>query len=314
MGNLFSEIVSEVHKMEHELKKEEVFDKKYIPLLEEAYGVTKEQYFFTKQVSNEIIENYKLGNYINNGDYCLINLNYNNTPYGKIYFNVNWKKNNFENVDVSGNREYNKDGSTTVNLTIETNEKNVNAKLSGTLSHEIMHCFQTKLPKLKGVNIKNMVLYYHLLSFARLAPTDFTRMFFYGIYFTYHIEMTANISSISNYIETYFKEFKQREQHIISTNDLQKALLKNEKYVTYKNIMEVMKNIKPTKVDINYIHECLTKELLNIYDNQKVVLYDKNNFNVNEYVKKTKSIIIKKCGETLLKMRKNIMFYLENEK
>lgn len=227
---------------------------------------------------------------------------------GNIYIISKWH-NAFSpyETSVKGKREY-INGKPTIILDIYEKEQ-IPFELKTTIAHEIMHCFQDKLPKIKGVSKSSMILYNYLLQFFNFAPTQFSQMFFYGLYICYHIETSANISSISNFMTTYFKD---KKKETITTEEFQEALHKCDKYKIYEDVLNTLINLKPSQIDKSYITQKMTGTFFDFYnDNEPIRLYNKNIFNVDSFIKQNTKNIIKICKETMSKMQKNIMLYKE---
>ena len=182
-------------------------------------------------------------------------------------------------------------------------------EIETTIAHEIMHCFQDTLPKVKGVNEKSMILYRYLPEMFNFAPSYFSRMFFYGLYICYHIEVSANVSSISNFMKRYFKD---KKIETITTKEFQEALYKCDKYKIYEDVLNVLTNVQPTQKDKEYIFQKITGTFFNFFkNNEPINFYNKETFNVNKFIQENTNNIIKICKETISKMQKNIMLYKE---
>lgn len=277
-------------------------------LLDEAYESFNGQYKAVKELATEIINLYNNGNYIDDGKKVTIKTSGNVVGVGKINLVVYWSLFDGDTDIVSGKSTVDENNTLTITLTIKRG-KTPYYNIVSTMAHEIMHCFQMKLPEVKDVNLKSMILYRYLPTFFNVAPA-FSYYFFYGMYITFFIERTANISAISNFMEEYFKN---KNKNKISTLEYQKALEKCDKYTIYK---EVLKNITKIPIeikDIEYINKCLTGKFKNMYSNgEEVTLFDSDTFNVQAFINKKKEEIINLCQETIEKMYKNIINFIEN--
>ena len=277
-------------------------------LLDESYGSFKGQYQSIKNITNEIIRKYNNYEYISDGKKVIIKASGNVIGVGNVNLFVYWSLFDGDTDIVSGESTVDDNNTLTVTLNVKKG-KTPYYNISSTMAHEIMHCFQIKLPKVKDVNVNSMILYKYLPSFFRVAPL-FSYYFFYGMYITFFIERTANISSVSNFMEEYFKG---KDKETITTLEYQNAIEKCDKYQIYEEVLRNLKNIPIELKDVEYINKCLTRTFKNMYDNNKdIVLFNPQTFNVEVYISKKKEEIIKLCQETIEKMYKNIINFIEN--
>ena len=278
-------------------------------LLDEAYGSFPGQYKTVKELVNIIFNKKENNEYVDNGKFVTISAVGNVKGVGKINLTVIWENNySAENDAVRGKQYIDSNGEKNITLNVKTNSL-VRGNLATTMAHEIMHCFQQDLPNVNGVNLKSMILYNYLPQFQKTVE-NFSHYYFYGMYITYSIEMSANVSSISNFMSEYFKD-KNKEE--ITTNEYISALENCDKYQIYEEVLNYLLYNKPTIRDIEYIEKCMTGTFKNMFGNgEDIILYDPQNFNVEVFIHKTKEDIIKKCQETIEKMHKNIINFIEN--
>jgi hypothetical protein len=273
-------------------------------MLNEAYGSIPGQFECAENIVKKLfspipttingVKTTKIeDNMVGVGNICVIAKWYNiSSPYEK---------------SVKGERKYINDVPTII---LEIYEKEqIPYEIETTIAHEIMHCFQDVLPKVKGIDENSMILYRYLPEMFNFAPSYFSRMFFYGLYICYHIEVSANVSSISNFIEKYFKN---RKTKTITTKEFQEALHECDKYKIYEDTLNTLTNVKPSQKDKEYIFQKMTGTFFNfLNNNEPTKLYDKENFDVNKFIQKNVKNIIKVCKETIFRMQKNIMIYKE---
>jgi len=278
-------------------------------LLDEAYGSFKGQYQSVKNIANEILRKYNNNEYIDDGKKIIIKTNGDVVGIGNINLIVYWCLFDGDSDVVSGKSTIDENNVLTIILNVKRG-KTPYYNIVSTMAHEIMHCFQVKLPNVKDVNLNSMILYNYLPTFFSTAPL-FSYYFFYGMYITFFIERTANISSVSNFMEEYFKD---KDKNKISTLEYQNAIKKCDKYQIYEEVLRNLKNVPIEAKDLEYIKNCLTSPFKNMYsNNEETYLYDKKTFNVQTYILKKKEEIIKICQETIEKMHKNIINFIENE-
>ena len=278
-------------------------------LIDESYGSFKGQYQSVKNMVKQVFNKIDNGETIDNGIESIIRVNGNIEGVGNVTLIVHWSLiNDTVELPVSGKSFYENNEHKIVLYVKYGNTPKYD--ISSTMAHEIMHCFQKELPKVKDVNINSMILYNYLLYFQSQAPEEFSHYFFYGMYITFFIERTANISSVSNFMEEYFKN---RDKNKISTLEYQNAIEKCDKYQMYEEVLENMLHREIKNDDIKYINKCLTGKCKNIYNhNEDILLFDPQTFNVEVYISKKKEEIIKLCQETIEKMYKNIINFIEN--
>ena len=275
-------------------------------LLVEAYGSFPGQYESVERISDNIILRIEKKEYLKENGYYLVSVIGNVVGVGDVKVIVKWYNNKYGDKIVYGRRI----GKNTVELSVYAGEV-VYYNLSSTIAHEIMHCFQDTLPNVKGVNEKSMFLYSHILEFYQNAPSSLVANFFYGLYICYSFEASANISSVSNYISGFFKKRKD-----ITTIEMQKALHKFDKYQDYDEVYKSLVNksfIDFTDDDIEYIEQCMTNKLHNYVTNSMESIHDKNNFNVKKFINSNIKNIVNICKNTLDKMWKNTMLYINGE-
>ena len=290
---------------EWKIKKYEILTES---LIDEAYGSFPGQYKSVKNLIDVIFNKKENNEYINNGKYITITAIGNIDGIGKINLIVNWENNSNINDAVSGKQYIDKNLEKNVVLNVKSNTLS-RPNLATTMAHEIMHCFQQKLPNVNGVNLESMILYSYLLQFQKTYE-NFSHFFFYGMYITYSFEMAANVSSVSSFIGEYFKD---RNKNEITTNEYLSALEKCDKYNAYVEVLNWLANSKPNSNDIDYIKKCMTGTFKNMFgEGEEITLYNPETFNVEAFIYKTKQDIIKKCQETIEKMHINIMNFLEN--
>ncbi len=75
-----------------------------------------------------------------------------------------------------------------------------------------------------------------------------------------------------------------------------------------------MKNSEPTEEDKKYIQDCLTTPMKSPYNGEYVRLYDVESFDVNKFISANRRRIERKAEETLQRMQKNVVNYLDKEK
>jgi hypothetical protein len=275
-------------------------------LMVEAYGSFPEQYDSVKKISDEIVLKIEKKEFIKKDGYFLISITENVIGIGEVNISVRWYDNKYGDKVVYGKRV----GKNNIELSIYAGEV-VYYNLSSTIAHEIMHCFQDTLPKVKGVNEKSIFLYSHVLEFYQNAPSSLVANFFYGLYICYSFEASANISSVANYISSFFNGKKN-----MTTIEMQKALYKFDKYQDYDEIYKSLVNksyIDFSEDDIRYIERCMTNKLHNYVTDNMECIYDRNKFNVEKFINSNIKNIVNICRTTIDKMWKNTMLYI-NEK
>ena len=278
-------------------------------LIDESYGSFKGQYQSVKNLVRQVFDKIEKNEVIDNGFKSIIRVNGVVEGIGNVELIVHWSlSNNTVELPVSGKSFFeNNEHKIVLDVKYGNTPK---YDISTTMAHEIMHCFQRELPNVKDINLNSMILYNYLLYFQSQAPEEFSHYFFYGMYITFFIERTANISSVSNFMEEYFKN---RDKNKISTLEYQNALKKCDKYQMYEEVLKNMLHREIKNDDIKYINKCLTSKFKNIYNhNEDVLLFDPQTFNVQTYIFKKKEEIIKICQETIEKMHKNIINFIEN--
>jgi len=282
--------------------------KKYLPLINEAYGSFPGQYDNCKEIAEKLIEKVKNKEYKQFATTFLTTITDNSSIFGKVIYYLNFHFTGFDdNMDIRGERKYDSSGNTIITLYAEGLNVN-NPDLSGTLGHEIMHCFQDKLKRVKGTNERSMTLYQYLMQFASAAPSVIVEEFFYGMYLCFFIEQAANISSISNYLEQYFKN---KPYDKITTEDIVDAVKENKKYQQYAETLSILQNDLWTKKDKEYVFNCMTRMLENPYTKEYIRLFEPETFDVDTFINKNIQNICKICKETKDKMLKNTTIFFE---
>ena len=303
MDKKYFETIQKVTKQmnELELKKDRFIagEKLCETLLNEAYGSFPGQYKSVKELVNSLINKKNSGEFIDNGNEVKITTSGEVVGVGKVNVISYWSTTKANENDMVKGESIVKNNIQTIILHIKT--ANIPFyELPTTIAHEIMHCFQQKLPKNNGVNEKTMILYHYIPMFLTKNYTDFCYYFFYGMYITYSFEMSANISSVSSFIGEYFKN---RNKNEITTMEYVDALKKCDKYNAYESVLNLLPKIKITKTDIDYIKKCMTGTFKNMFGNgEDIVLYNSETFNTEAFICKAKQDIIKKCQETIEKM------------
>ena len=285
--------------------------KRVLILLKESYGSFPEQYNATKIIADDIINKIENNEYVDKGEFYLIKTKGLIPFIGEVNFSVKWFERKYGDTIVRGVQR-NEGNEIFIDMVVYT-PYIVNYNLSSTIAHEIMHCFQKKLNKVKGINEKSELLYYNLLSFYNNAPGRLSALFFYGLYICYNIEANANISSVSNYISDYFKDIDKNK---ITTKDIQIALNRFEKYSGYREIFDSLKGksfLSFTEDDIRYITKCLTNPMKDISSGQYKYYFLPEDFNVETFVNENIKIIVNISEKVLKKMNKNIMNFLEEK-
>ena len=279
-------------------------------MLNEAYGSFPGQYDSVKKLTDKIFSDFNGGQNTQNNDVTVVETVGDIEGIGKVKVISKWTLDiNFKGKTVQGVREYD-DNTPTIKLKIIWGGT-PKYKLITTVCHEIMHCFQDNLPKIKGVNEKSMILYRYLSDFVNGSNSEFTRYFFYGLYCSYSIEVSANVSTIGSFMGEYFKDKKKNN---IKTLDYQEALAQCDTYQIYVKILNKLTTLQPTKEDKEYITQCMTRPMLNFYYfNMPIQLYKPETFDVDRFIEQNKQKIIQVSETTLGKMRKNIMNYIEKQ-
>lgn len=309
--DILDKILYEVEREFTILAQRKKIEERYVGMLQEAYGTIDEQYYIAKFISNEIIDKYKRQEYSDTTDYYVITVNYNSQTLGELTFITKWRKRHFEDVDVYGSR-ISDNWKTIISIIVDAEySENIESYLAGTIAHEIMHSFQTSMTQVKGVSNRSMILYNYLPSFYNTAPSDFTRYFFYGLYICYHIETTANISSVWNYLESHFNG---QDKSSIRTEEIENAVSRYPKYKMYAEVLDEMTNGNIREQDKNYIKTCMCKTMTDFFNNNtKTNLFNKETFNVDTFIDKTRQQIINTCNDTLKKMRRNTTNYINHD-
>ena len=280
---------------------------KIISILEESWGSYRGQYQSVLAITQKLIDKIEKDDYTQNGDCCELNLSENIPGIGNVEFKVKWYIRKYGDTIVRGRREKIKNG-TVIYLVVYTGNI-VEYNLSSTIAHELMHCFQERIPSIKGLNKTSALIYKKLLLFYNNAPSRLCELFFYGLYICYSIETSANISSVSNYISSYFKG---KEKNSIMTKQLFNALLHFDKYEDYRIVLEELKGKTYenfSEQDTQYITSCMLGEF---EDNGTYVkIFDKKHFDIRLFIDKNLANIVNTCEATLKKMHKNITNFFE---
>lgn len=179
------------------------------------------------------------------------------------------------------------------------------SNITSTIAHELMHVFQQGLKKVDGISENSMFLYSYLISFANQAYSRFSYLFFYGIYFCFSIERKANVSSVANYLKSCIGDKNK------CSEDIENALLDCDKYEPYVRFYEFFSHAKPTQQDIAYIRDCMTRELKNPFNGKVESIYDGLTFNTEKFVNQNVQQIMKYSNDTIKKMHKNAMIFVE---
>lgn len=299
----YGQTILSKERKEHILKSEKINR-----ILSEAYGSFPGQYNACIKIADEIVLKAEKQEYISDKNCNIIIVNGEIPNIGDIKIITKWYVSKYGDTIVRGLKTT--DEYPTIELTVYAGEITY-YNLSSTIAHEIMHCFQQTLPKMKGVNDWSMLLYQHLLEFYNNAPSFLTSNFFYGLYICYAIETSANISSVSAYIKGRFKD---KDKNTITTGHLQAALKKYEKYSDYVDVYSSLKDknfFDFTDKDIEYITKCMTKPITNQLSNKSEALFSKEDFNVRKFIETNMKKIITISKDTIDKMWKNIMIYIE---
>lgn len=175
----------------------------------------------------------------------------------------------------------------------------------GTVAHELMHIFQSKLKNVHGVNETSMNMYQRLIQFANMSDTWFCYEFFMGLYYCFSIERAANVSSIANYLGEYF-----RGKKIVDTKEVMLALERNDKYQAYQQFLTYFQNAKPTQDEKEFIERCMTSEYSNLYGGGTICFFSPDSFDVDIFVRKIVMRIITYSKDTIERMSKNAMLFL----
>lgn len=288
-------------------KRKLIREQKYNEFINEAYGSFPGQYEKVKKIAEKLIDKWANGDYVKQGVLCQMRTTEFDDNFGKVIYILNFHCLPYDpDFDVTGIKNVDESGNTIIALSVEGNSL-YEENMASTLGHEIMHLFQTTLKNAGNVNEKSMILYHNLPSFYGSAPSDLTGSFFFGLYICYQIERTANISSISNYLQQYFKKTKEK----VTTKSLMTALHNCKKYKIYEEVLNDLQTLSWHMNDKQYVVSCMTKMMKNPYSNQYVQLYNKENFNVDIFINKNIKNICNTCKETMDKMVKNMMIYVE---
>ena len=278
-------------------------------ILDESYGSFKGQFASVKEISDllsyRIVKN-TLNTKSNN---CEIEEDGNIVGVGKVHFKVIVEYNKMYNTTVRG-CTFSDGTEKCITLKVNVNKEDIVGELlSLTIAHEIMHCFQYGIKDIKGINEKSAILYSNVLKFYNLAPTIYSGYFFYGLYICFSIEVSANVSSISNYMDRYFNGRLD-----LTTNEIMEALKKNEVYCNYLDMYNFFKDKTSksfSKVDLNYIKDSLTTPMKDDRNGKYISIYDRDTFNVEKYVDITVKRLSTVCRYTMEKMKKNVMNYID---
>jgi len=279
-------------------------------ILKESYGSFPGQYESVKKLTDKIFDDFNNGENVRNDETTIVETIGDIEGVGKVKVVSNWTLDiSFKGKAVQGIRKYDENNMPVIELKIIWGGI-ARYKLITTVCHEIMHCFQDKLPKINGINEKSMILYRYLADFIKESNSEFTRYFFYGLYCSYSIEVSANISTIGNFMDKYFSDKKKSK---IKTTEFQEALKYCDTYQIYVKILNKMTTLQPTESDKVYIKQCMTMPLVNFYNNNlSIQLYKPETFNVEKFIVQNRQKIIETSKKTLAKMNKNIINYLEN--
>ena len=283
--------------------------KRFHKILNESYGSFPAQYQMAKSISKQLINKFVNKEYTRKGNNYTVTLVNNSPSFGEVTYSLTWVYNeHVGNVkEVNGNSYY-KDKKHFVDL-VATTKQLYKPEMVGTIAHEIMHVFQKTLDNVNGVNAKSMLIYQECLNYMDNAVNIFSEYFFYGLYICFSFETAANVSSVANYMESYFSNWDFLK---ITTKDYTKALKENQKYNNYKTVLDVLTTFKPTIEDKKYITQCMTTPIVSYIDGQMYSHYNNKNFNVDIFIEKNVKNICEICQKTMDKMFKNIMLFVED--
>lgn len=277
----------------------------------ESYGSFRGQFDIAEDIASKITSAFLEKKFFDDGGELKYDFKYPNETVGDLTVHVLVSKTD----DGAGIRGYSIKTEQGLEITLKCpneNEKAFSSKdLQTVIAHEIMHCFQDSLPKLRGVNERSTTLYYNLIRFYDCAPNTFSYVFFYGLYCCFAIEANANVSSVSNYIGRLFKGLDSKS---LSGENYNAALLANRVYRDYITVRNIMKNSEPTEEDKKYIQDCLTTPMKSPYNGDYVRLYDVESFDVNKFISANRRRIERKAEETIQRMQKNVVNYIDTEK
>lgn len=277
-------------------------------LITEAYGSFPGQFSSVENIAEKIIMKINDGQYNENNGTKIIVVDGDVPGVGRVDVITKWKKVDIGDTRVRGLRI----NEHTIELSVFAGEI-VYYNLTTTMAHELMHCFQNKLDRVRGINEKSALLYSHLLEFYHNAPSPYVEILFFGLYICYDIEVNANVSTAANYINNVFKGQNKAD---ITTKDIQIAFRNFDKYKDYSFTERLLKNTTINDFstdDVFYIEKCLTGPVSGL-NGEETTIFDKNKFVAETFITKTKERVIRICEKTLNRMWKNALLYFEEEK
>ena len=130
-------------------------------IIDESYGSYKGQFKTCEKIANKIVSLIENGEYEKEGNCNIIKVSEKIDNIGNVLFQVNWFEKKYGDTIVRGKREYINDKQV-IYLTVYACNI-VEYNLVSTIAHEIMHCFQSNLGNINGVNVKSKLLYSKLL-------------------------------------------------------------------------------------------------------------------------------------------------------
>lgn len=271
-----------------------IIGKKQKQRLIESYGSFKGQFEMVRETAERMLSNMDLSK---NGEYYFKR---EFKEFGYVHFKVTYKVSTALDVNVYGASE-GSNGEYFLSLSIFYDQRLHNkykGNLTFTLAHEILHNLQRLQKKpIKGSNGKSGNIYQNVLKFRDGTQSELVQTFFNAIYYCNPMEISANASAVSNYLDVDPpKTFDYRE--------CLKILPKIDAYQRYNEFLETFKYADSNSFsteDKNYIKSCLTSN----------GIYSPDNFNTDSYINKTIKMIRRNSQYAINKMERNIMNYLD---
>lgn len=282
--------------------------KKIGKLITEAYGSFPGQFEAVEDIAENIVLKATDGDCEDKSGTKIIVVQKDVPGVGEVDVITRWKNAELGDTRVRGQKVNER----TIELNICAGDI-VYYNLSTTIAHELMHCFQTGLSRVRGINEKSALLYSHLLEFYHNAPSPYVESLFFGLYICYDIETNANVSSAANYIEGVFKG---KDKTTVTTKDIQLAFRNFDKYRDYAFTGRFLKNTTLydfSSDDISYVKKCLTGPV-NGMNGEDTAIFDKEKFNAEDFIENNRKRIVMICEKTIDRMWKNAMLYFEEEK
>lgn len=271
-----------------------IIGKKQKQRLIESYGSFKGQFEMVRETAERMLSNIDLSK---NGEY---NFKREFKDFGYVHFNVTYEVSMIFDVEVYGVSKYD-NGEYILSLSILYDPRfhhKYKENLTFTLAHEILHTLQRLQKKaIKGSNGKSGNIYQNVLNFRNGAQSDLGQTFFDAIYHCNPMEISANASAVSNYIDA-------NSQNALDYHKCLKILKKNDAYKKYNSFYNDFKNIDSkafSDEDKDYIKSCLISHNI----------YSPDNFNIDSYINKTIKMIQRNSQYAINKMERNIMNYLD---